>query len=111
MDPGVHSIGISQDRFDASRLQIESAIGNLSSTNQQKIACSRAVRAFVDAKESSRSSSVAASLFREVEAVRKKGLDAHHLTLQNLRYRESRLKEEVKLCQNYQCLGLSLIHI
>ena len=106
MDPGVHSIGIPQDRFDASRLQIEGAIGNLSSTNQQKIACSRAVRAFVDAKESSRSSSVAASLFREVEAVRKKGLDAHHLTLQNLRYRESRLKEEVKLCQNYQCLGL-----
>jgi len=106
MDHRVLSIGIPQDRFDTSRLIIEAAIGNLSSNNQLKTACLQAVRAFVDAKESSRSSCVAASLFRKVEAERKKGLDAHHRTLQNLRYRESRLKEEVKLCQNYQCLGL-----
>jgi len=63
----------------------------------------------MDAKESSRTSILAVTQLRQSETLCKKGLDAHHLNMQNLGYREHRLNEEVQFCREYKCLELKKI--
>jgi len=93
-------------RFDAAATQVEAAIVTLASASA---ACSSPVRAFMDAKESSRTSILAVTQLRQSETLCKKGLDAHHLNMQNLGYREHRLNEEVQFCREYKCLELKKI--
>lgn len=98
--------------FDAARSRIEVAMVVLAteSSNEEKAqARSNAARAFMDAKESSRRIYLTVSAVKQGEVKSMEMLDSYHLTLQNLRYREDRLNEEVKLCRNYKCLGLERI--
>jgi hypothetical protein len=93
-------------RFDTATTQVEAAINALASS---ATACSCSVQAFMDAKESSRSSMLAVTQLRQSENLCKKGLDVHHLNMQNLGYREHRLNEEVQNCHEYKCLELNKI--
>eukprot|EP00629_Pelagomonadales_sp_RCC1024_P003166 CAMPEP_0119265074 /NCGR_PEP_ID=MMETSP1329-20130426/3977_1 /TAXON_ID=114041 /ORGANISM="Genus nov. species nov., Strain RCC1024" /LENGTH=513 /DNA_ID=CAMNT_0007264881 /DNA_START=245 /DNA_END=1786 /DNA_ORIENTATION=+ len=94
-------------RFDASTTQVEAAVTALASSTST--AYSFSVRAFMDAKESSRSSISAVTQLRSSENLCKKELDTHHLNMQNFCYRERRLKEEVQFCCKYECAELEKI--
>jgi hypothetical protein len=89
-------------RFDTATTQVEAAIIALPSS---ATACT-SMQAFMAAKESSRSSILAVTQLRQSENLCKKGLDSHHLNMQNLGYREHRLTEEVQCCREFKCMEL-----